>query len=263
MGPFASYLPRVVELVTTVSGRALAMWGQEEREIFYDKMSKGLWDFEAPYMDRYFTKEWLMEERSLGQLTQVAVQLDKTHSPQARSANGNFHAWRQWIMHTSADYERWWAQHEMQQARGGRFSRNRQPTRHPAGSSHLHHVADGGPAEPVYQRNQDPPAVNRIVQGQCTICLQPAEYGHQDCVVRCLKCHQEGHRRVECPVKAPGVSENNTQTRNQKPKGRSVKSRSDKKTGNPNGNRVVAQADCRRSADGEDCRASTAVLERS
>merc|ERR1711872_800885 len=57
-----------------------------------------------------------------------------------------------------------------------------------------------------------------------------------------LKCNQEGHRRVECPVKAPGVSDNNTQSRNQKPKGRPVKSRGDKKTGNPNGNRVVAQA---------------------
>ena len=112
--PFASYVPRVVELVTTVSGRALAMWGHEEREIFHDKLSKGLWDFEAAYMDRYFTKEWLMEERSLEQLTQVALQLDKTHSPQARSTNGNFHAWRRWILHTSSDYERWWSQHEQQ-----------------------------------------------------------------------------------------------------------------------------------------------------
>ena len=151
--PFTSYIARVVELVTVVSGRALAMWSLKEREIFHDKLSKGLWDFEAAYMDRYFTKEWLMEERSLEQLTQMALQLDKTHSPQTRSANGNFHAWRRWILHTSSDYERWWAQHEQQQARGGRFGRNRQPTRHPAGSSHLHHVADGGPAKPVYQRN--------------------------------------------------------------------------------------------------------------
>merc|ERR1711872_697965 len=112
----------------------------------------------------------------------------------------------------------------------------------PANSSHVHHVADEAPAETVYQRSQEPPTVNRIVQGHCTICLQPAEFGHQGCVMRCLKCNQEGHRRVECPVKTPGVSDNNTQTRNQKPKGRSVKSRSDKKTGNSNGNRVVAQA---------------------
>ena len=34
--PFAAFLPRVVDLVTTVSGRGLSMWAQEEREIFHD-----------------------------------------------------------------------------------------------------------------------------------------------------------------------------------------------------------------------------------
>ncbi|MEL6802343.1 MAG: C2HC-type zinc finger protein, partial [Bacteroidota bacterium] len=240
--PFAAYVPRVVDLVTAVSGRALAMWGQEEREIFHDKFSKGLWDFEAAYMDRYFTREWLMTELSMDQLTQMALQLDKAHAPATRSHSGNFHAWRRWIQHTSADYERWWAQQEQEQARGGRYARNRRPARPSAGPSHLHHVADGTPAEPVYHHTMEQPAVNRIVRGQCTICLQPAEYEHQNCVVRCHKCHQEGHRMAECPSKATGVSDNNTQARNQKPKGRPGKSRGDKKPGNHSGNRVVAQA---------------------
>ena len=178
-----------------------------------------------------------MTELSMDQLMQMALQLEKTHAPPSRSPNGNFHAWRQWIQHTSSDYERWWSQHEQQQAHGGRFGRNRQPARHTAGSSHLHHVADGVPAEPVYHHNLEPPVVNRIVRGQCTICLQPAEYGHQECVLRCLRCHQEGHRMAECPVKAPGVGDNNIQARNQKPKGRQGKPHSDKKAGNHSGNK--------------------------
>ena len=164
--PFAAYVPRVVELVTTVSGRALAMWGQEEREIFYDQLQKGLWDFEAVYMDRYFTREWLMTELTMEQLMQVALQLDKNYSPPTRSHNGNFHAWRRWIQHTAADYQRWWSQTEQAEARGGRFSRNRRPVRHNGGPSQLHHVADETPAEPVSYHTVEQPVVNQIVRGQ-------------------------------------------------------------------------------------------------
>ena len=161
--PFAAYLPRVVDLVTTVSGRALAMWGQEEREIFHDQFQKGLWDFEAVYMDRYFTREWMMTELTMDQLMQTALRLDKNHPPPNRSHSGNFHAWRRWIQHTSADYERWWSQNEQAEARGGRFSRNRRPVRPNGGLSQLHHVVDGPTAETVYNYTMEQPVVNRIV----------------------------------------------------------------------------------------------------
>ena len=108
--PFAAFLPRVVDLVMMVSGRGLSMWAQEEREIFYDQFHKALWDFKAPYMDRYFTREYMTTECTMDQLLQTALRLDKNYPPQGRSPNGNFNAWRRWIQHTKANYERWWSE---------------------------------------------------------------------------------------------------------------------------------------------------------
>ena len=193
-------------------------------------------------MDRYFTREWMTTECTMDQLMQTALKLDKNYPPSCRSHNGDFHAWRRWIQHTKADYERWWSNDEEVRARGGRFNRNRRPAKYNGGPSQLHHLAEEPIAEPAYGSNMEQPVVNRIVRGQCTICLQPTDRKHQNCVVRCLKCHQEGHRMAECPTKAAGVSENNPQGRNQKSKGRGGKSHSEKKSGNNSGNKVVAQA---------------------
>ena len=87
--PFAAFLPRVVDLVTMVSGRGLGMWAQEECEIFYDQFHKGLWDFEAPYMDRYFTREWMTAKCTMEQLVQTAMRLDKNYPPSSRSHTGS------------------------------------------------------------------------------------------------------------------------------------------------------------------------------
>ena len=158
--PFATFLPRVVDLVTTVSGQGLSMWSQEEREIFHDQFHKALWDFEAPYMDRYFTREYMLTECTMDQLLQTAMRLDKNHLPTNRSPNGNFNPWRRWIQHTKADYERWWSNHEQEQIRGSRFSRNRRPARYNGGLSQLHHLADETTAEPAYSNTMEEPVVN-------------------------------------------------------------------------------------------------------
>ena len=97
--PFAAFLPRVVDLVTTVSGRGVEMWTQEDHDIFSDSFRKGLWDFETSYMDRYFTREWVLLDHSKDQLMLQARQLDLNHPPSARSHPGSFHSWRQWIHH--------------------------------------------------------------------------------------------------------------------------------------------------------------------
>ena len=103
-----------MDLVTTVSGRGSGMWAQEECEIFHDQFHKALWDFEAPYMDRYFTREWMTAELTMDQLMQTTLRLDKNYPPTGRSHSGNFHAWRRWIQHTKADYERWWSNNEQE-----------------------------------------------------------------------------------------------------------------------------------------------------
>ena len=77
-----------------MSGRNVEMWVQEDREIFSDSFQKGLWDFEAPYLDRYFTREWMVTEHTMKQLVQQARKLDRNHPPSTRSHNGNFHLWR-------------------------------------------------------------------------------------------------------------------------------------------------------------------------
>ena len=72
-------------------------------------------------------------------------------------------------------------------------------------------------------------SVNRIVNGWCSTCLRPADKEHQNCVVRCHKCQQEGHRLAECTAKVTGSSENNSQNCANKSKGHNGKPHSEKK----------------------------------
>ena len=197
--------------MTSVSGRNVEMWVQEDRKIFSDSFHKGLWDFEATYLDRYFTREWMVAKHTMDQLVQQARMLDRNHPPSVRSHNGNFHSWTRWIHHCEAEYKRCWAVHEEGRARSSRFPRNRRPAKYGSMPGQTYHVSEEAVAEPTYNTNVEQPVVNRIVKGQCTICLQPTDREHQNCVVRCLRCHQEGHRMVECPSKPAGGGDNNPQ----------------------------------------------------
>ena len=63
--PHAAYLPRVVDLIEHLTGRPVQMWRKEDWKMLCDLFHKGLWDFEAVYMDRYFPREVLLQKNSL------------------------------------------------------------------------------------------------------------------------------------------------------------------------------------------------------
>ena len=60
----AAFLPRVIDLIETIAGHTVQMWCREDRETLCDLFHKGLWDFEAIYMDKYFSREFLLSDKS-------------------------------------------------------------------------------------------------------------------------------------------------------------------------------------------------------
>ena len=51
-------------------------------------------------------------------------------------------------------------------------------------------------------------SVNRIINGFCSNCLKVVDNDHQGYVMRCHKCHQEGHRLAEFTITVTGGSDN-------------------------------------------------------
>ena len=51
--------------------------------------------------------------------------------------------------------------------------------------------------------------INRIVSGWCSICLRMVDKDHPtNCMIRCRKCQQEGHKMAGCNVQKTGGSDN-------------------------------------------------------
>ena len=60
-----------------------------------DLYHKGMWDFEAVYMDKNFPREVLLSSLNKKQLVDKARYMDQNHGPSRRSHMGHFHPWRQ------------------------------------------------------------------------------------------------------------------------------------------------------------------------
>ena len=143
-------------------------------------------------------------------------------------------------------FDDWWGAHHKGRAKGGRFQQSPQAAH---GDSALgrqdwstHNITDEAVEEQVVSRGVEQMSVNPIMNGWCNTCLRVADQDHPtNCVMRCHKCQQEGHRLAECMAKVKGSSKNHSQNRAGKAKRHAGKPRGDKKAGNTGNGKANVQ----------------------